>query len=355
MRTNAVPFVALALCSTSLISAQTLTTLATFNGANGDLPCGTLIADPAGNLYGTTYYGGTYGYGTIFQVAAGTHALTTLYSFDAVDGANPQAGLTRGADGNLYGTTVGGGTSHAGTAFEFSSATHTLTTLASFNPATTGSTPVAPLTLAPDGSLYGATSFDGLNHGGTVFKIDGNTHILTTIASFGVTSSHEPLRPSTPILDEAGNPWGSTGIGGANDAGIIYEINAASHTITTVASLNANTGYSNPTPLLRDASGNLYGTAVGGVFRFDPATNGVTTIATFTGSNGLTCETEAGLVRGTGIAVGNDLRRRHHIYPRQSRPRDRFQDRPGHRHANNARVLRWVEWRRAGWRTGARS
>jgi uncharacterized repeat protein (TIGR03803 family) len=98
---------------------STLSTLVTFNGTNGWLPEGTLISDAAGNLYGTTWVGGPgnggEGYGTVFEVAAGTHALSTLATFNSTDGANPEAGLVADAAGNFYGTTEDGGAAGDGT------------------------------------------------------------------------------------------------------------------------------------------------------------------------------------------------------------------------------------------------
>src|ERR1035438_9848483 len=90
--------------------AQTLTTLASFNGTNGSSPLAAgLVQASDGNFYGTTSVGGTANKGTVFRITPGG-TLTTLYSFTGVaDGANPQAGLIQASDGNLYGTTEFGG------------------------------------------------------------------------------------------------------------------------------------------------------------------------------------------------------------------------------------------------------
>jgi uncharacterized repeat protein (TIGR03803 family) len=93
--------------------------LYTFSGAgDGATPYGGVISDKAGNLYGTTWKGGTYDYGTVFKLDKhGT--LTVLYSFSGgTDGAYPLAGLIRDAAGNLYGTTQQGGSAAQGTVFE---------------------------------------------------------------------------------------------------------------------------------------------------------------------------------------------------------------------------------------------
>ena len=92
------------------------------NGTDGAEPYASLIFDAAGNLYGTTEYGGAYSYGTAFEVmpaAGGGWAEQVLHNFsNGTDGANPQAGLIFDAAGNLYGTTVYGGSHNWGTVFE---------------------------------------------------------------------------------------------------------------------------------------------------------------------------------------------------------------------------------------------
>ena len=102
-----------------------LTTLVSFNSTNGANPSAALVQDSDGSFYGTTSAGGAYtnlsglGYGTIFKL--GTNGtLTTLVSFDGTNGASPEAGLIKTADGNFYGTTASGGTNGYGTVFRLS-------------------------------------------------------------------------------------------------------------------------------------------------------------------------------------------------------------------------------------------
>lgn len=83
--------------------SYSLTTLAEFNGTNGAEPEAGLVADSAGNLYGTTAQGGTNNLGTVFQIAAGTHALNTLFTFDGgPNGSIPIGGLVADANGNIF-------------------------------------------------------------------------------------------------------------------------------------------------------------------------------------------------------------------------------------------------------------
>ncbi|MDB5354709.1 MAG: hypothetical protein JWN24_1162 [Phycisphaerales bacterium] len=103
----------------AVCASPTLTTLAAFdNYGNGAYPKAGVIADAAGNLYGTAELGGANGYGVVFEVAAGTHALSTLATFNGSNGAYPEGGLIADAAGNLYGTTQYGGVHNDGTVFE---------------------------------------------------------------------------------------------------------------------------------------------------------------------------------------------------------------------------------------------
>jgi uncharacterized repeat protein (TIGR03803 family) len=144
-----------------------VTTLHAFaGGADGANPQAALIQASDGNFYGTTLEGGI-GWGTVFKMAPdGT--LTILHGFDAFDGLSPEGSLIQATDGNFYGTTFGGGTSGSGTVFQMTPS-GTLTVLHSFIGGTDGVTPVAPLIQAPDGNLYGTTSGGGTSGWGVVF------------------------------------------------------------------------------------------------------------------------------------------------------------------------------------------
>ena len=102
--------------------ASTPTLLTSFDGPVGRQPYSGVIADAAGDLFGTTYGGGAYGIGTVFEIAKTSDGYastpTVLMSFNGTDGAHPIAGLIADAAGNLFGTTYGGGTNGTGTVFE---------------------------------------------------------------------------------------------------------------------------------------------------------------------------------------------------------------------------------------------
>jgi uncharacterized repeat protein (TIGR03803 family) len=158
------------------------TVLHKFTGTNGDgiIPT-SLVIDAQGNLYGTTTSGGQYGFGTIFKMD-GSGNETVLYSFrgaGAGDGASPVNGLTRDAQGNLYGTTLDGGTGNCddltpgcGTVFKLST-TGQETILYRFTGTNGDGFPYSTLVLDSTGNLYG---LDGIEDIGTAFKIDSSGH-----------------------------------------------------------------------------------------------------------------------------------------------------------------------------------
>ncbi|HYW76133.1 MAG TPA: choice-of-anchor tandem repeat GloVer-containing protein [Gammaproteobacteria bacterium] len=154
--------------------AGTRTILHSFGtGTDGQYPKSGLVLDSAGNLYGTTSGGGEFGVGTVYEISpSGTE--TVLYSFGSSgnDGADPQAGLVMDGSGNLYGTTYRGGKFSDGTVFEISSA-GTETVLYSFGSSATDGRNPAPgrLTMDTNGNLYGTTLYGGAYNEGTVFEI----------------------------------------------------------------------------------------------------------------------------------------------------------------------------------------
>ena len=148
------------------------TTLYSFGtGTDGQAPYAGLIQDASGNLYGITSYGGTKNKGAVFKVTpAGVE--TVLYSFGTgTDGQAPFPGLIQDASGNLYGTTYYGGTNNKGTVFKVTPA-GVETVLYSFSGGTDGQAPyIGGLIQDTSGNLYGTTNYGGTNNQGTVFKI----------------------------------------------------------------------------------------------------------------------------------------------------------------------------------------
>jgi uncharacterized repeat protein (TIGR03803 family) len=270
--------------------ASTVTTLVSLNGNKGGSPLGRLIADAAGNLYGTASVGGAGCCGTVFRLDAGMNALTTLTSFIGANGAYPQSGLIADAAGNLYGTTAGGGTSDRGTVFRLQLGANTHETLASFN-GSNGAIPVAGLIADAAGNLYGTTAQGGASDRGAVFRLAAGVNTLDALASFTGANGENPR--GALIADAAGNLFGTTSKGGSNGLGTIFRLDVDSNTITTLASFNGLNGANPNSGLIADAAGNLFGTTesggasnLGTVFRLDSGSNSITTLASFNRDNG---------------------------------------------------------------------
>jgi uncharacterized repeat protein (TIGR03803 family) len=310
------------LCASCLLaamplSAQTFTTLQSFNTSDGAFPYAPLVQGTDGNLYGTTSSGGAQNSGTVFKISqSGT--FTELYSFclqsACADGENPEGGLVQGSDGNYYGTAFGGGAYGWGTAFKISP-TGTLTTLYSFclkAQCTDGANPVPGLVQATNGAFYGTTSGGGTFDGGAVFKIT-TTGALTTLYSFcSLDNCADGANPEGALIQGTnGNLYGTTVSGGANGSGTVYEITPAG-AFTTLYSFCTQSGCADGqdpySALVQDTKGNFYGTTrlggangVGTVFKLAPG-GVLTTLYTFCPQSGCADGSEpffAGLTAGT--------------------------------------------------------
>jgi uncharacterized repeat protein (TIGR03803 family) len=285
--------------------AGALTTLWTFcaepDCADGEGPRGALVQATNGGFYGTTVYGGSssYGYGTIFRLTS-AGALATLHVFEETDGSNPYAGLVQASDGNFYGTTLGGGTDGYGTVFKVTP-NGTLTTLHSFYPHTgsnDGRSPWAGLVQGRDGDLYGTTVNGGTGDDGTVFKITLGGK-LTTLHSFNFTDGYGPYGGVIQASD--GNFYGTT-IGAADDSGgTVFKMTPAGD-LTTLYNFGTQV-YAPMAPLVEGTDGNFYGTSnvggannVGTIFKISQ--EGVlTTLYSFDFSDG--ANPDGGLIQST--------------------------------------------------------
>ncbi len=261
------------------------------NGPDGSGP-NALIQATDGNFYGTTYSGGTGdGFGTVFRLTPAGN-LTTLYSFtgnpDTNDGANPYSRLLQASDGNLYGTTYrGGGEMDNGTVFRISTGGG-LTTLYTFTGTGDGGSPFAGLIQGRDGNFYGTTGFGGDLGLGTVFRITPGG-ALTTLHSFnGASTGANPYAELVQAGD--GNFYGTTFAGGASNRGTLFRLTPGGQ-LTTLYSFTGGQDGSGPLGALQaDASGNLYGTTSRGgasnqgtVFRAPTAGGAPTVLYSFSG------------------------------------------------------------------------
>src|ERR1035438_6266078 len=206
------------------LPAQTFTTLHSFDGTDGELPIQGLVQATDGNLYGTTVGGGVNQRGgTIFQITPSSGTLATLYSFcyktGCADGKFPYASLVQAPNGDFYGTTFQGGANNLGTVFKIDS-TGEPTTVYSFcsqSGCTDGAYPEGTLVLS-GGDFYGTTNGGGTNSpNGTVFKITPNG-LLTTLYSFcSQTGCADGALPAAGLVQATnGEFYGTTQTGGAN-------------------------------------------------------------------------------------------------------------------------------------------
>jgi uncharacterized repeat protein (TIGR03803 family) len=271
-------FAAMTFLYSATSEAQTELTLYNFTGgSDGGDPLSNLVMDPAGNLYGTTFVAGAYGAGEVFELkhnSNGGWAETVLYSFTGgADGANPYyAGVVFDASGNLYGTTVGGGSSNFGTVFELmrSGSNWDEKVLYSFAGGADGASPYAGLLFDTAGNLYGTTYYGGSYNDGTVFELmrgsDGQwTEEL--IYTFDETNGDSPA--GGLIFDREDNLYGVTQGGGDSNAGVAYKLTPSSSggwNGQTLYSFTGGTDGSGPYAerLVFDRKGNLYGTTNGG-------------------------------------------------------------------------------------------
>jgi uncharacterized repeat protein (TIGR03803 family) len=225
---------------------------------DGSTPYGGVVLGNDGNFYGTTFAGGSKGYGTVYKVTPqGT--LTTLHSFTLTDGANPYDSLVLASDGNFYGTAQSGGAHMLGVVFKISP-TGTYTKLHSFS-GSDGSSPEGALIQGSDGNLYGTTynGGSGSNSYGTVFKITPSGTLTSLHTFIDETDGRSITSGLAEGLD--GTFYGAATLGGSNGYGTVYQI-TPSGTFTTLHNFNANTDGASPNQMLLASDGNFYSTTI---------------------------------------------------------------------------------------------
>jgi uncharacterized repeat protein (TIGR03803 family) len=257
-------------------------TIYSFKGdPDGAAPVTPLIRDNGGNLYGTTYIGGTNN-GTVFKVSSAGKE-TLLHTFTGPDGSAPWGGLVRDAAGNLYGTTAYGGAFDFGTVFKITEAGEESVVYSFAGPPNDGGNPFATLVLDSEGNLYGTTVVGGSGNCtggsgqkgcGTVFKVSANG---TESLLHNFAGGADGLYPGSALIrDAAGNLYGTTSQGGqanctnfaANGCGTVFKVTSAG--VETV--LHAFSGYPTDGEYPQGVTlvgGNLYGTAqTGGTYGY---------------------------------------------------------------------------------------
>jgi uncharacterized repeat protein (TIGR03803 family) len=242
-------------------------------GRDGGAPDAGLVDDALGNLYGTTDMGGRAchhrGCGTVFKIAP-DGSESVLYAFTGQgDGAEPQANLLRGPDGTLYGTTVKGGAGcgekGCGTIFSIDPG-GAETTLLRFDKSSDGTRALGTLIMDGLGNLYGTASERGPAGFGTAFELAPNG-TFTVLHAFADRLDGGFIFAGL-LRDRAGDLFGATVTGGANQSSTVYEI-AADGTFSVLHAFDGHDGFGTVGSLISDASGNLYGTAFKGGTTFN--------------------------------------------------------------------------------------
>jgi len=242
---------------------------------DGAFPQAGVFFNSAGDIIGTTYAGGSQGYGEIYKLTPngdGTWAKTSIHYFgQGNDGRNPNTNLIADAAGNLYGMTYSGGTTNTGTVYELSpngSGGYTEKVLHNFTMGTDGTYPLqSGLVFDTNGVLYGTCSQGGGHNLGTAFKLTPNGSggwAKVIIHNFGAgTDGQNPY--SGLIIDGQGNLYGTTYNGGSLGYGTVFEISpngSGGFTETVLHNLFAGSDASHPYgPLILDSQANLYGTS----------------------------------------------------------------------------------------------
>ena len=241
------------------------------NGSDAQAPLFSSLINVGGTLYGTTFKGGKWGGGALFQIHPTTGAEKVLYSFgDGADGANPATTLLN-IDGILYGTTTTGGifenSGDGGTVFKFDVKTGVETVLYSFDPVDTEGSAFQPWTNLIDvgGTLYGTTLAGGPGGDGTVFKVNPTNATFSVVHTFA--GGTDGFGPQAGVIDVGGFLYGTTIFGGSsgNGNGTVFKVSPSTGENTVIHKFGGGSvAPSEPMAALLDVGGVLYGTTYQG-------------------------------------------------------------------------------------------
>lgn len=298
---EAAPLTALIVLGQICASAQTVTELVSFDGDNSlGKPTMMLTQGRSGELYGTGY-GSKTADGSVFSLTT-SGAADGLFAFDGTTGSGPLAGLTLGTDGNYYGATTSGGTYNLGVLFRVS-AEGAYTLLHEFSGSSDGAGPIANPIEASDGNFYGTTAGDAGVFPCTIYRYAASGE-FTTIFSFD--SQQGEIVGGPLVQGSDGNLYGTAQAGGTTDNGTLFKISTAGTLLSVYSFPGGNDGQTPVGALVETSDGSFYGmTNTGGnsakragtVFKMDK-TGAVSIIYSFKGDSGGAFPV-AGLVLGT--------------------------------------------------------
>jgi uncharacterized repeat protein (TIGR03803 family) len=319
------------------IDGSSIQTVFQIDPAQGLQPLAGLTLGSDGLFYGTTRFGSvneTSTTGTVFRMTQSGTDFTVIHRFATatatnanlsainIDGAYPEAELTEGSDGYLYGVTRAGGPNGTGAVFKVSRdgadfqvlhtfAADTDTTTSGLVITVDGAAPEGQLVQGVDGLLYGTTSLGGDNGRGVVFRLatDGSgfqmLHTFSATTNDTTTGQPENADGAIPVagLTDGGDGffYGVTSVGGTEGVGVVFAISPDGGTFTVLHHFDGTTGSSPAVELLLGTDGKLYGTTESGgvtsanavstfgtIFSIERAGTGFTRLHTFDGSAGAT-------------------------------------------------------------------
>jgi uncharacterized repeat protein (TIGR03803 family) len=226
----------------------------------GRLPWCTLADGRDGALYGTTLAGGISDSGTVFRVNLDGSGYVSLKRFSGPDGANPYSGLALGANGELFGTTVLGGSSNLGTIFRLAKDGSDFSVLHSFTGGTDAISPRAALIQGSDGALYGIGDFVNASNRGTIFRINPDGSGYSIIHTF--TGNPDGQQPAGKLIEGSDSRlYGTTQFGGSTILGTVFSLQKDGSDYRIIYGFQKAGGVSPSAGLVEDSDGVLYGTA----------------------------------------------------------------------------------------------
>jgi uncharacterized repeat protein (TIGR03803 family) len=279
--------------------------LRSFTGSAGDgrLPLGGLLLGSDGALFGTTFAGGSNGFGTVFKLNTNGAGYTVLRRFTGGtnDGVNPQGRLLEGSDGALYGATQTGGSSNAGTIFKLNKDGTGYSVLRSATGTAAGGdqSPVGSLAEAGDGFLYGAAQL--------LFKISKTGMDFQAVRRFRLGGG-DGWNPLSEVMEASdGFLYGTTFYGGSNDLGTVFRMSRGGSNYTLLHQFSGAVDGARPRAALVEGNdGLLYGTTyqggsanLGTVFKLNKSGGAFASLRSFTGTGGDGWGPQAPLLRGS--------------------------------------------------------
>ena len=287
------------------------------NNTSGRFPHSSLLKGYNGKLYGTTYSGGIYGAGVIFEYDINNDTLIKKIDFnDDINGSLPQGKLTQTNNGQIYGMTVSGGKGKLGIIYNFNPYNNTLVTKQDLCVTPNGANPQKDLIMATNGKLYGVTNIGGLYNKGVLFEYNPINHMINKIIDFdGANLGAIPVNKL--IQANNGNLYGMTNSGGVYNAGTIFEYRIYDNTVVKKADFDYDTfGHGTYSALTQVNNGILYGITISGgiinggtIFEFNININTILKKADFELTNGMfptssLLKTLDGRLFGTAIIGG---------------------------------------------------